>query len=86
MRLLRRRPSDVKASIEGAVRAREDATTRLAEARDLIAVQRERARAERVTIIASLKKMREANNLSGLILDSVERDTGAGDDAGKAGG
>jgi hypothetical protein len=80
---MRRRPRDVKASIEGAVRARDDATTRLAEARDLIAVQRERARAERATIIAALKKMREANNLAGLILDSVERDTGDGD--GRAG-
>ncbi len=82
---LRRRPRDVKASIEDAVRAREDANTRLAEARNLIAGQRERARAERATIIASLRKMRAQNNLSRLILDSVERDTGAAHDAGKAG-
>ena len=79
---LRRKPSDISASIEDAVRAREDATTRLGEARDLIAVQRERARAERVTIIASLKKMRAANNLAGLILDDVEKNTGADGDPG----
>jgi len=82
---LRRRPRDVRASIAGAVRAREDANTRLAEARDLIAGQRERARAERATIIASLRKMRAQNNLSRLILDSVERDTGAAHDAGTPG-
>ena len=81
---LRRRPRDVKASINDAVRAREDAATRLAEARDLIAVQGERARAERVTIIAAIKRMREQNHLSQLILDTVEKETGDGD--GKAGG
>jgi hypothetical protein len=83
---LRRAHKDVKASITGAVRAREEATARLAETRDLIAVQRERARAEKATIIASLKKMRAANNLSALIMGDVEKGTGTGDDAGAAGG
>ena len=81
---LRRRPSEVTSSIDEAVRAREDANQRLADARDVIAVQKERARYERATIITSLKKMREANNLAALIMDTVERE--AGDDAGQAGG
>jgi hypothetical protein len=76
----------VTASIEAAVRARADAAGRLAEARDVIAVQSERARSERKTIIAALRQMREANNLSRLIMDTVERDTGASDDAGASGG
>jgi len=80
---LRRRPSEVASSIEAAARARDDANQRLADARDVIAVQRERARHERETIIKSLRKMRETNNLAALIMDSVERE--AGDDAGKAG-
>lgn len=87
MKLRRRRPvKDVAASIEAAARASEDATGRLAEMRDLIAVQQERGRQERVTIIASLRRMRENNNLARLILDTVEHETGAGDDASSAGG
>lgn len=84
MRLRRRRPAkDVAASIEDAARAREDATGRLEEARDLIAVQRERARYEQATIIAALKRMRENNNLARMIMDTVERDT---NDAGGGSG
>jgi hypothetical protein len=86
MQLRRRAPKDITASIENAVRAREDAAGRLKETRDLIAVQGERARSERVTIIAAIKKMRETNNLAGLILDDVEKGTGADGDAGTAGG
>jgi len=75
----------VRASIEDAARAREEANLRLVTARDLVAVQRERARAERVTIIAAIRKMRESNNLSGLIFDGLEQEMGAADDAGKTG-
>jgi hypothetical protein len=77
-----RKAKDVKASIDEATRASEEAAGRLADARDLLAVQRERGRAERVTIIAALKRMREANNLAGLILDHVERQTGENGEAG----
>jgi hypothetical protein len=76
----------VTASIEAAATAREEATRRLAETRDLVAVQGERARAERVTIIAALKRMRENNNLARLIMDTVEKETGTGDDASGGGG
>ena len=83
MRLRRRTPKDVKESIEAAVTAREEATSRLQETRDLIAVQGERARAERATIIAALKRMRANNNLAALIMDTVEKNT---NDAGGGGG
>jgi hypothetical protein len=77
MRIRIRRPrKDVKASIAGAERARDDANSRLAAARDMIAVQGERARAERATIIAAIRRMREQNHLSQLILDTVEKETG----------
>ena len=82
MRIGKRR-KDVAASIEAAQQARDDANKRLAAARDVIAVQGERARAERVTIIAALAKMRQQNNLARLIMDTVERE--AGNDAGSAG-
>jgi len=75
-----RRPDDIRASADAAVTAREEAAARLAETRDLVAVQAERARQERVTIIAAVRKMREQENLAGLILDEVER--GAGGDPG----
>ena len=84
MRLRKTRRQDVAASIDAAAQASEDARQRLAEARDVIAVQKERARAERGTIIAAVRRMREQNNLARLILDGVERDTG--NDAGAAGG
>jgi hypothetical protein len=74
----------VASSIEAAACARERANEQLAAARDVIAVQGERARHERATIIAGLKKMREQNNLARLIMDTVERE--ARDDAGAAGG
>jgi hypothetical protein len=81
MRLRRGRPrDDIRASADAAVAAREEAAARLAETRDLVAVQAERARNERVTIIAAVRKMREQENLAGLILDEVER--GAGGDPG----
>ena len=87
MKLRRRRPaSDVAASIKAATQAREDANTQLAEARDVIAVQGERARHERATIITGLRKMREQNNLARLILDTVEQETGTGHDTSAAGG
>ena len=85
MRLRRRRAKDIAASIEEAARASEDATGRLEETRDLIAVQGERARAERVTIIAALKRMRADNNLARLIMETVEKETGIPDDAGAGG-
>ena len=85
MRLRRRAPKDVTASIEAAATAREDATQRLQETRDLVAVQGERARAERVTIIAALKRMRADNNLARLIMETVEKETGIPDDAGAGG-
>lgn len=78
MRLRRRAPKDVVASIKAAAVAREDATSQLQQARDLIAVQNERARAERVTIITALKRMRADNNLARLIMDTVEHETGEG--------
>jgi predicted metal-dependent hydrolase len=74
MRLHPRRHKAIRSSIDAAVRAREDANDQLTKASDMIAVQRERARAEQVSIIAALKKMRETNNLARLILDTVERD------------
>jgi F0F1-type ATP synthase membrane subunit b/b' len=80
---VRRRHKEIASSIDAAVRAREDANDRLAAARDMIAVQGERARAERATIITALRRMREQNNLARLILDTVEKETG--DDAGAAG-
>jgi hypothetical protein len=81
-----RRPDDIRASADAAVRARENATARLTETRDLIAVQAERARHERATIIAAVRKMREQNNLAGMILDEVERGTDGdpGADSGRA--
>ena len=85
MRLRRRAPKDVTASIEAAATAREEATSRLRETRDLVAVQGERARAERVTIIAALKRMRADNNLARLIMETVEKETGIPDDAGAGG-
>ena len=80
-----RRPDDIRASADAAVTAREAAAARLAETRDLIAVQAERARNERATIIAAVRKMREQDNLAGLILDEVERGTGGdpGADSGR---
>ena len=74
----RRARKDVAASIDAAARARDDANARLAETRDLLAVQNEQARDERHTIIAALRRMREANNLARMILDTVERQTGDG--------
>jgi len=85
MRLRRRTPRDVKASITEAVRVRDEATARLAAARDMLIMQRERGRAERATVIAAIRRMREANNLSGMILDAVERETREADDSGAAG-
>lgn len=79
-----RKAKDIAASVAAAERAREDANARLADLRDVTAIQKERARHERATIIASLRKMREANNLARLIMDTVERE--AGNDAGAAGG
>ena len=81
-----RRPDAIRASADAAVSAREAAAERLAETRDLIAVQAERARNERATIIAAVRKMREQDNLAGMILDEVERGA-AGDpgaDSGRA--
>ena len=74
MRLHPRRHKAIRSSIDAAVRAREDANDQLTNVKDMITVQRERARAEQVSIIAALKKMRETNNLARLILDTVERD------------
>jgi hypothetical protein len=87
MRLPRRRPpEDIRASADAAVTAREEAGARLAETRNLIAVQSERARHERATIIAAVRKIREQDNLARLILDEVERGTGSdpGADSGRA--
>ena len=78
MRLRRRRNGEIAASIEAARRASAEATGRLTETRDLLATQRERARNESTTIIAALKKMRQQNNLAGMILDTVERQAGGG--------
>lgn len=82
MRLRRHR--DVKSSIGAAVRAKDDANHRLTEARDVIAAQRERARAERATIITALARMRQADNLARMLLDTVERETGEHGEAGGA--
>lgn len=71
-----RRHKDVKSSIRAATKAAEEAAERLAATQDMLAVQKERARAERITIIAALKRMREANNLARMILDTVEREAG----------
>ena len=78
-----RKAKDIAASLAAAERAREDANARLAELRDATAVQKERSRHERATIIASLQKMRQQNNLARLIMDTVERE--AGNDTGAAG-
>jgi hypothetical protein len=77
-----RRTKDVKTSIGAATRASEEAAGRLAETRDLLAAQKERARAEKATIIAALARMREANNLARMILDTVEKETGGPGNAG----
>jgi hypothetical protein len=79
MRLLRRRPSSVRSSIADAVAARKDAARRLADTRDVIAVQRERARAERKTIIEALRMIREQNNLADLIMGEIEKQAGGED-------
>jgi hypothetical protein len=75
-----RRRDDITASADAAVTARKTAAAKLAETRDLIAVQAERVRVERATIIAAVRKMREQDNLAGMILDEVER--GAAGDPG----
>jgi hypothetical protein len=80
---LRRRRKDIKESIDAAVRARDEANGRLAETRDIIAAQKERARTERTVIITALARMRQQNNLARMILDTVERETG---EAGGTGG
>ena len=67
----RRRHSDIRASIDAAVRARDDANDRLAGTRDLIAAQRKRAAAERAAIIIALARMRAQDNLARMILDTV---------------
>lgn len=74
MRLPRRRRKEVTSSIGAAVRAREDANEQLVKARDVIATQSERARAEHATVIEALRRMRQSNNLARMILDSVEKD------------
>ena len=79
-----RKSKDVKASIGAATRASEEAAGRLAETRDLLAIQQERARNERATLIASLKRLRAANNLSKMILDTVERESGGPGETGGA--
>jgi hypothetical protein len=84
MQLRRRRKQDVVESIDAAARASRDSGERLADARHQLAGQRERARIERITIIAAIRRMREQDNLARLILDSVERE--AGSDAGTARG
>jgi len=81
----RRRPDDIRASADAAVAAREEAAGRLAETRDLIAAQAERARRERATIIAAVRRMREQDNLAAMILDDMERGTG-GDPGAASGG
>jgi hypothetical protein len=78
---LRRKRKDIRASIDAAIRARDNANGRLAEARDIIAAQKERARGERATIITALARMRQQNNLARMILDTVERGTGGADEA-----
>ena len=79
-----RRRDDITASADAAVTARKTAAAKLAETRDLIATQAERARSERATIIAAVRKMREQDSLAGMILDDVER--GAGSEPGGDGG
>lgn len=64
--------------MEAAIRARDDANDRLAKAHDLVTEQKDRARAERGTIITALKRMRQQNNLAGLLLDTMEREAGGG--------
>jgi hypothetical protein len=76
MRLRRRRPKEIKESSDKAVVAREEATSRLAETKDLLEAQAARARYERATIIAAVRKIREQDNLAGLILDDIERGSG----------
>ncbi len=80
---LRKHRRDITASIEAAARAATETAERLAQTRDLIAVQKACLRTERATVIASLKKMREQNNLARMLLDTVERE--AGNDARAAG-
>jgi hypothetical protein len=84
MRHLRRNSREIRASIDAAVRARDDANERLTVMRDLIAVQKERARSERVTIIAALRRMRSQDNLARMLLDTVEREA-AGNEPGALG-
>jgi hypothetical protein len=81
-----RRGRDITASADAAVTARKAAAAKLAETRDLIAVQAERGRMERATITAAVRKMREQDNLAGLILDDIERGAGGdpGADSGRA--
>ena len=74
MRLRKRRNGEIADSIEAARQASEESAGRLTETRELLATQKEHARNERVTIIEALRKMRAANNLSQMILDSVEKD------------
>jgi hypothetical protein len=76
MRLRRRRPASISFSIAEAVTARENAAAQLAEARDVIAVQRGRARAERKTIIGGLRALREQNSLADLIMGEIEKQAG----------
>ncbi len=80
MRPRRRRNGEIAASIEAARQASEESAGRLTETRELLATQKEHARNERVTIIEALRKMRAANNLAGMILDTVERQAGGGDE------
>jgi len=84
-RFRRRHPKEIRASASAAVSAREEAAARLAETRELIAAQSERARRERATIIAAVRRIREQDSLAGLILDEVERGTGGdpGADSGR---
>lgn len=82
----RRRHKEISASINEAARASREASERLAAARDLIATQKERYRAERVTVIAALRNMRQQDNLARMLLDTVEKEAGNADDPGAAGG
>ncbi len=74
MRLRRRR--DITASAAAAAAATEQSAARLSEARQRLAASRELARAERAAITASLRRMREKDNLAELILGTVEREAG----------
>ena len=78
----RRRHREITASINDAARASAEAAERLAAARDLIAAQKRLYRSERVSVIAALKKMRAQDNLARMLLDTVEKDAGAADEAG----